>query len=60
LVIIPREMGHAQKKAKDVSSMVGPVLVTGEAANRGTSTLLGIPKASAKDAEPRKMPHIRL
>ena len=32
LVIIPREMGHAQKKARDVSRMVGPGLTTGEAA----------------------------
>lgn len=28
-------MVHAQKKAQDVSSMVGPVLIPGEAAEKG-------------------------
>lgn len=32
LFVIPREMGHTQKTALDVSSMVGSVLITGEAA----------------------------
>lgn len=32
LVIIPREMGHTRKKAQDVSRMVGPGWITGEAA----------------------------
>lgn len=53
-------MGHTEKKAQDVSTMVGPVLIIREAAGRGNSDLPGIPKAGAKDSEQRNMPHIRL
>lgn len=34
LLIVPREMGHTQKKAQNVWSTVGSVLITGEVAGK--------------------------
>lgn len=48
-VIIPRKMGHTEQKAQGVSPVVGPVLIKGEAAGRGSSNLPGIPKTLSKE-----------
>lgn len=42
-------MGHTEQKAQGVSPVVGPVLIKGEAAGRGSSNLPGIPKTLRKE-----------
>lgn len=59
LVIIPREMGHTQKKAQGVSRMVGHGLITGEAAEEEASISWEFPRQVPKMLN-KEMPHIRL